>query len=202
MTSRPTYTVLFLMPPLPTLGILETWLSTNRLRLNPSKKQFIWFGTRQQLVKLDLSVIAADFPHFVFSSVVRDLKVTLDQKLTLAPQIHCLSRDSYHQLRQLRTVIRSLTSESTATHIHAFITAWLDYCSSLYAGLPVGRLRCLDKVLRTAARLFALTSGSTTTLIHAFITARLDYCSSLYAGLPVGRVRCLDKVLHTAASLS
>src|SRR6218665_2222697 len=38
------------------------------------------------------------------------------------------------------------------TLIHAFITARLDYCSSLYAGLPVGRLWCLDRVLRTAAR--------------------------------------------------
>src|SRR6218665_89523 len=107
----------------------------------------------QQLAKLDLSAIAADFPNFIFSSLVRDLGVTLDQELTFAPHIHRLCRDSYYQLRQLRTVIRSLTSESTATLIHAFIAARLDYCSSLYAGLPVGRLRCLDRVLRTAARL-------------------------------------------------
>src|SRR6218665_3554653 len=136
-----------------TLDVLETWMSTNRLRLNPSKTQFIWFGTRQQLAKLDLSPIAADFPHFIFSPVVRDLGVTLDQELTFAPHIHRLCRDSYYQLRQLRIAIRSLTSESTATLIHAFTTAQLDYCSSLYAGLPVGRLRCLDSVLRTAAHL-------------------------------------------------
>src|SRR6218665_2279400 len=109
-----------------TLDVLETWMSTN-----PSKTQFIWFGTRQQLAKLDLSAIAADFPHFIFSPVVCDLGVTLDQELTFAPHIHRLCRDSYYQLRQLRTVIRSLTSESTATLIHAFITARLDYCSSL-----------------------------------------------------------------------
>ena len=29
----------------------------------------------------------------------------------------------------------------------------LDYCSSLYSGLPSGRLACLDRVLRSAARL-------------------------------------------------
>src|SRR6218665_1565040 len=38
-----------------------------------------------------------------------------------------------------------------ATLIHAFIIARLDYCSSLYAGLPVGRLQLLDQVLRSAA---------------------------------------------------
>src|SRR6218665_2615321 len=26
---------------------LQAWMSSNRLRLNPTKTQFIWFGTRQ-----------------------------------------------------------------------------------------------------------------------------------------------------------
>ena len=72
------------------LGVLETWMSTNRLRLNPSKAQFIWFGTLQQLAKLDLSAIHADFPHFIISPVVRDLGVTLDEELTFAPHVHRL----------------------------------------------------------------------------------------------------------------
>ena len=128
-------------------------MSTNHLRLNPSKTQFIWLGTRQQLAKLDLSTIASDFPQFVFSSVVRDLGVTLDQELTFAPHIKRLCRNSYYQLRQFRTVARSLTSNSTATLIHSFITVRLDYCCSLYVSLPAGRLGCLNRVLRSAARL-------------------------------------------------
>jgi len=94
---------------------------------------------------LDLSAIAADLSHFIFSPIVRDLEVILDQELTSAPHIHCLSRDSYYQLHQLHTLVRSLTSDSTATLIHAFVTARLDYCSWLYAGLPVWRLQCLDR---------------------------------------------------------
>ena len=128
-------------------------MSTNRLRLNPSKTQFIWLGTRQRLAKLDLSTIAADFPHFAFSSVVRDLGVTLDQELTLAPHVHCLCRDSYYQLRQFCTVARSLTPDATATLMHSFITVRLDYCCSLYVGLPACRSGCLNRVLRSAARL-------------------------------------------------
>ena len=46
------------------------------------------------------------FPHFVFSSVVRDLGVTVDQELTFAPHVHRLCRDSYHQSRQLRIAAR------------------------------------------------------------------------------------------------
>ena len=37
--------------------------------------------------------------------------------------------------------------------IHSFITVRLDCCCSLYVGLPACRSGCLDRVLRTAARL-------------------------------------------------
>src|SRR6218665_595456 len=43
---------------------LHFWMKTNRLNLNPSKTQLIWFGTRQQLLKLDHKLIASTFPDF------------------------------------------------------------------------------------------------------------------------------------------
>src|SRR6218665_2407827 len=64
-----------------------------------------------------------------------------------------LSRDCFYQLRQLRTVTRSLTQSATSTLVHAFVANRLDYCYSLYAGLPACRLGSLDRVLRSAARL-------------------------------------------------
>src|SRR6218665_1052594 len=94
--------------------------------------------------------LTSAFTHCTFSSVVRDLGVTLDQELTLASHIHSLCRSCYYQLRQLRTDSRSLTS--TATLVHSFITSRLDYCSSLYMGLPATRLNSVDRVLRSVAR--------------------------------------------------
>src|SRR6218665_131933 len=37
--------------------------------------------------------------------------------------------------------------------VHAFVTSRLDYCSTLYIGLPAVRLGCIERVIRTAARL-------------------------------------------------
>src|SRR6218665_3493689 len=37
---------------------LNEWMSSNRLLLNPQKSQYIWFGTRQQLDKLDLAALS------------------------------------------------------------------------------------------------------------------------------------------------
>jgi len=42
--------------------------------------------------------------------------------------------------------------------LHSFVTSKLDYCSSIYIGLPATRLNCLDRVLRSAARLIGRVS--------------------------------------------
>src|SRR6218665_1273835 len=75
-----------------------------------------------------LSLISAEFPNYTFSSSVRDLGIILDQALTFAPHLNCLSRDCFYQVRQLRTVARSLSSGAAATLVHSFITIRLDYC--------------------------------------------------------------------------
>src|SRR6218665_3881795 len=106
-----------------------------------------------QLAKLDLAAMALRFPHIAFSLTVRDLGLTLDQQLTFPPHINRLCRDCYYQLRQLWVISRSLTSTATATLVHAFVTSRLDYCSTLYIGLPAVRLGCIERVIRTAARL-------------------------------------------------
>src|SRR6218665_1948336 len=59
---------------------------------------------------------------------------------------------------QLRTVSRSLTSTAAATLVHSFVTSRLEYCSSLYIGLPATRLNCLNRVLHSAARLIGRVS--------------------------------------------
>ena len=132
---------------------LSAWMSSNRLRLNPLKTQYIWLGTRQQLEKLDLESLSAEFPTFAFSTSVRNLGVILDQDLSFTKHITALTRSCYYHLRQLRVVTRSLSSSSASTLVHAFILNRLDYCSSLYCGLPQIRLHPLEGVLRAAARL-------------------------------------------------
>jgi hypothetical protein len=75
----------------------------------------------------------------------------LDQELTFKRNINLLCRSCYYQLRQLRVVFCSLTSDAALTLINSFVVSRLDYCSALYVGLPAARVVCLDRVLRTAA---------------------------------------------------
>src|SRR6218665_2128925 len=76
---------------------LQAWMSSNGLHLNPTKRSLSGSvgPTRQQLAKIDLGLLATKYPHFTFSSFVRDLGVTLDQELTFVRHINLLCRSCY-----------------------------------------------------------------------------------------------------------
>src|SRR5688572_6867602 len=108
------------------IDTLQAWMSSNRLRLNPTKTQLIWLCTRQQLAKVDLVSISSKYPHLTFSSSVRDRGVTLDQELTFVQHINFLCRSCYYQLRQLRMISRSLSPAAASMLVHSFVVSRLD----------------------------------------------------------------------------
>src|SRR6218665_604536 len=61
--------------------------------------------------------------------------------LSFAPTTHCCPLPYSH------------CYSATATLVHSFVASRLDYCSCLYTSNPATCLSCLDRVLRTAARL-------------------------------------------------
>jgi len=80
MTSKPTSTawhhkliLQFNSSNMPQTPLMHGSRLINRLHLHPQKSQYIWFGTRQQLDKLDLAAFSLEFPTFVFSTSVQNL---------------------------------------------------------------------------------------------------------------------------------
>src|SRR6218665_1229121 len=88
--------------------------------------QLIWLGTRQQLLKLDFALLAAQFPRFTFLTSVRDLEVTLDNTLSFSAHISNLSRSSSYHLRRLRAVRRSVSMPAFKSMVHAFVCSRID----------------------------------------------------------------------------
>ena len=116
--------------------------------------------------------LSTEFPNYAFSSWVRDLLgIILDQELSFAPQLHCLTLSCFYPLhvRQLRTVSRNMSRT-------------LSRC------LALSRTRTISC---TVSR--SMSTGAAVALVHSFVTNRLDY-NSLYpsiSGSPSVRLACL-----------
>src|SRR5688572_31973692 len=92
-------------------------MSANRLRLNPSKSQFIWFGTTRSRCRIDQNALASASLGGQSCDVVRDLGVLLDGGLTMADHVSHISRTSFYELRQIRVIRRTLSLNAAAVLI-------------------------------------------------------------------------------------
>jgi len=79
--------------------------------------------------------------------------VTLDSLLTIKQHADTVARSCFYQMRQLRSVRRSLTFDALHTLDHALINSKVDYCNAVLYGAPAYAVRRLQAALNDAARL-------------------------------------------------
>jgi len=131
---------------------MEQWMSSNYLRLNTDKTQFIWLGTPVQLTKVDCDDICVGNTSIHLSTEVTCLGVKFDQNISFSAHVKHLAGKCFYQLRQLRTVRRSISTDAAKTLVHAFVICRVDYCNAVLANIPALHLQPLQSVLNAAAR--------------------------------------------------
>ena len=124
------------------------------------------------------------------------LGIILDDQLTMATLISSICRAGFFQLRQLRSVRRSQTTETTRALVQAFISCRLDYCNSLMAGVADVYLQRLRSLQNAAAR---LVSGNLALLnITSYQAQALQCLYSSGALIWLGHVEC-DRSVETTS---
>ena len=133
---------------------VSTWMSSNRLCLNPSKTELIWLGSSRRLHNCATDT-EMSIPGSLIRPVdsVRDLGVLIDSGLTLSDHVNKVAALCYFHIRQLRIVRRTLTDEVAHTLVRALILNRIDYCNSILASSPKYLTEKLQSVLRVATRL-------------------------------------------------
>lgn len=136
-----------------TFQSVSAWMSANFLALNPSKTEFMLFGTPQQLLKLNdpcLS-ISSDISIKPASSV-KNLGVVLDEHLSFHEHITKISQACFFHIRDLRRIRPFLTLQTATTIGSALVQSKLDYCNSLLLNLPGCEIDRLQFVQNSLAR--------------------------------------------------
>ncbi len=124
-------------------------MATNFLQLNQDKTEILLVGPqalRCQVESLLTPLSVRPCEH------VRNLGVILDSDLTFQKHISNISKTAFCHLRNLSKVRCFLSRSHSEKLAHAFISSKLDYCSSLFAGLPQYSLNRLQFIQNAEAR--------------------------------------------------
>ena len=117
------------------IDAISLWMSSNRLKLNGDKTQFIWLGSRQRLSKISKDNLVIQGAKISPLDSVRDLGVIIDCKLTMEDHVNSVVKSCFFQLRQLGSIRRSLPTDARKALVHSFVASRIDYCNAILYGV-------------------------------------------------------------------
>jgi hypothetical protein len=136
------------------LASIQNWMIKKRLKLNENKTECMLVGTKVNISKFP----GFDSVQIINSKVklcnkVRDLGFIFDQELSLTNQINDTVKVANYALNNISHIRRFIDLKTTIKLIHNIVLSKIDYCNSLYYGLPNFELRKLQMIINKAARL-------------------------------------------------
>ena len=138
---------------------VKRWLSTNKLKLNPDKTEFIVFGSKSQREKLNQSFPVNILGNLISpTDAVRNLGVWFDSDFSFSCHVRKVCKACFAHVRDLKRLRGHLTHEATLMAANALVGSRLDYCNSLFRGLSALDLRKLQCVQNSLARIVANTT--------------------------------------------
>ena len=133
---------------------VKVWMTNNKLKMNQEKTDIIPVATEHKLKSIsNQSNLLFCGSSISFSSSVRNLGVFLDSTLSMETHINRLRRTLFLELRRIGHIRPYLSLNATKKLVSAFVLSRMDYCNSLFAGLPDLKLDRLQRIQNNAARL-------------------------------------------------
>ena len=130
------------------------WMSTNPLKLNDSKTEFIISGTRLQLKNAEAGDITSkigseDIPNV---PAVQNLGYVFDSQLKNTTHINKLTATLFSTLKKIAHIRYLLDHDITNILVQSLIMSKFDYCNSILAGSTDYNIYKLQKIQNTSCR--------------------------------------------------
>ncbi|XP_077987468.1 uncharacterized protein LOC144442071 [Glandiceps talaboti] len=133
------------------------WHWPSGLKLNADKTEVLYFGSRQNLPKLNLPPMKINENEIIPTTEARNLGTVFDSRMDMKKQVTQVCKSSHYHIRNIGKIRKYLTDDAVKLLVHAFVTSRIDYCNSLLYGIPLSSIRKLQLVQNTAARLITKT---------------------------------------------
>ena len=134
------------------LASVQSWMSTNKLKLNSDKTEFLLIGNERQRSKY-LSM----FPIELFgvetypAKSARNLGGIFDKNFNFRSHTSAICSSCIYHIRDLRRIRRHLDLHSAKLLANALVSSRFDYCNSLLSGIAETDLTKLQRVLNRLA---------------------------------------------------
>ena len=135
------------------LTSVQSWMSTNKLKLKPDKTDFFLIGNeRQQIKYLSMFPIELlDVKSYPAKSA-RNLGAIFDKNFNFRSHISAICSSCIYHIQDLRRIRRHLNLDIAKLLASALVSSHLDYCNSLLSGIAETDLTKLQRVLNCLAR--------------------------------------------------
>src|SRR6218665_398662 len=98
-------------------------MSSNRLKLNPTKSEFLWCTTLRRRHLLDGSTFALADAEVLPADVIRNLGVYFDSCLTRTAHMSQLVRSCFYLLRRIKTIRKFIPTSIAVVLVNSFIVS-------------------------------------------------------------------------------
>ena len=110
-----------------------TWMLGNKLSVNPDKTEYLLFNSKNinvpVSINLNLNTISP-------SECAKNLGVIFQSDMSMDKHISSVVKTCFHQLREFRHIRSFIPKSAAIIFANAFIHSRIDYCNSLFYGLP------------------------------------------------------------------
>ena len=118
------------------LASVQSWMSTNKLKLNPDKTEFLLIGNERQCSKyLSMFPIELLGVKTYPAKSAHSLGVIFDKNFKFHSHISAICSSCIYHIRDLRRIRHHLDLESAKLFANAAVSSCLDYCNSVLSGI-------------------------------------------------------------------
>ena len=132
---------------------ISRWMHKHFLWLNADKTKILVIAPPKIQEQIVIRGVMFDNNCIRFVNSAKNLGVILDDTLSFAKQIQKATTSSYFVIRKISSIRAFLDQEQLKTLICTKIFSQIDYCNSLYFGLPAKCIVPLQQVQNSALRL-------------------------------------------------
>ena len=138
---------------------VKRWLSTNKLKLNPDKTEFIVFDSNSQCEKPYHSFLVNILGNLISPRhAVRNLGVWFDSDFSFSCHVMKVCKACFAHVWDLKRLRGHLTHEAALMAPNALVGSRLDYSNSLFRALSALDLHKLQCVQNSLAKIVANTT--------------------------------------------